>query len=153
MVYGSLSQLSKLPEALPQFLGKSYRYRIGRFIILIYKVDTVKLLNIYVLLTHRNKVAVFQAPAHGISFNFIKSVSKIVTPWRNLCSKEPKSLGFFYIFEQLLEQVVQKYPISEIAWLSCFPAKIFRRWCKRDFGPQQGSGDCKIKHTKNKFAV
>ena len=59
MVYGSLSQLSKLPEALPQFLGKSYRYRIGRFIILIYKVDTVKLLNIYVLLTHRNKVAVF----------------------------------------------------------------------------------------------
>ena len=34
----------------------------------------------------------------------------------------------------------QKYPISELAGPLCFAAYVFCRWCKLDFGPEQGSG-------------
>ena len=40
------------------------------------------------------------------------------------------------------------YPISELAQPLCFPADIFRIWCKFDFGTLQGNGELSDKTYK-----
>ena len=100
---------------IPQFLAKSYRF--GQLIMIFQKVDTLRLLKIYIMFCPpaRAKYSFFQAPAHGLKQPswILQKIANKRTLLRNSIVKRDK------VFKNGPSETCGKHPLK--IFKGCLP--------------------------------